>query len=155
MMTREAMAALVGPLLDERGLELVEMQLIPGRRPILRVFIDSAQGVDLADCAEVSRGIARKLDALEPQASEYALEVSSPGMDRPIWSLEHFRRFRGENLRFELKEPRGGRFRFEGRIDSVDGEVVRLRVQDGEALELTVDAIQSACLEMDPWKGRR
>ncbi|MCK4306141.1 MAG: ribosome maturation factor RimP [Candidatus Eisenbacteria sp.] len=153
MMTREELAALVGPMLEERGMELVEVQSIPGRKRKLRVFVDSAGGVNVGNCAEISREIARKLDAL-PAFGNFVLEVSSPGMNRPIWSLEHFRRFLGERLYFETKEPRNGQIRFNGWIESVEGDVIRLRVENGGVLELSVDAIRGAHLDIDPWKGR-
>lgn len=154
MITREKMADLLDPLLADHGLELVQLQIIPGRRRILRVFIDSPAGVSVGDCAEISREISRRLDA-DPTSGDYVLEVSSPGMNRPIWSLEHFKRFTGQALNLETKEPRDGRVRFAGTIESVAGDVVRLRTSSGELVELAIDEIESARLNMDPWQGRR
>jgi ribosome maturation factor RimP len=154
MITRETMTALLDPLLTDHGLELVELQIVPGRRRLLRVFIDSASGVNVGNCAQISREITRRLDA-DPAAGDYVLEVSSPGMNRPIWSLEHFRRFAGEAVRFELKRPRDGELRYTGTIEGVSGDLVQLRVKGGEVLELAVDEIESARLDIDPWQGRR
>jgi len=148
------MVALIEPLLAEQGLELVELQIVPGRRTTIRLFIDRATAVNIGDCATVSRAIARLLDAQQPPVDNYMLEVSSPGMHRPVRTLEHFQRFQGEPVRFELSEPRDGQVSFEGRIESVEGEVIKLRVRDGRLLEVALDAIRSARLDRDPWKGR-
>ena len=155
MISRESLVALVEPLLAQRGLELVEFQLVPGRRHILRIFIDREGGVNVGDCAELSRAIARQLDAQQPPVDGYVLEVSSPGMHRPVRTLEQFKRFQGEQLRVELHEPRDGQTIFQGRIESVEGNEVRLRIADGQLLEVTLEAIRSAHLDIDPWKGRR
>jgi len=155
MLTRERITSLVTPELTERGLELVGLQLVPGRRRIVRVFIDRAGGVNVGDCAEVSRALARRLDAELPGAGNYVLEVSSPGMNRPVETVDQYRRFMGERVKLELKDPREGQMHFEGTIESVEGERIRFRVKDDQILELTVDAIASAHLEIDPWKGRR
>ena len=155
MMTRDAIAQLIRELVEERGLELVEFQNVAGRRRALRIFIDGPQGVTVRDCAETSRQIARRLDAEDNMAGDYMLEVSSPGMNRPIHTPEHYRRFQGERLRVELKKPRDGRVSFEGRIESAEWDVVKIEMQDGKLLELTVDQIQAARLDRDPWKGQR
>lgn len=155
MISRESLLALVEPLLAQRGLELVEFQLVPGRRHILRVFIDRAAGVNIGDCAELSKAIARQLDAQQPPVGSYVLEVSSPGMHRPVRTMEQFKRFQGEQLRVELHEPRDGQASFQGRIESVEGDGIKLRMADGQLLEVAVDAIRSAHVDIDPWKGRR
>ena len=118
------------------------------------VFIESATGVNVGNCAQISREISRKLDA-DPAGGDYVLEVSSPGMNRPIWSMEHFKRFTGEAVRFETKRPRNGEMRYSGTIEGVSGDVVQLRIRGGELLELAVDEIESARLDIDPWQGRR
>jgi ribosome maturation factor RimP len=155
MISRETLTELAEEVAGSQGLELVEIQLVPGRRQVLRVFVDGPHGIRVEECAAVSRQLMRRLEAIGPQAGDYVLEVSSPGMNRPIWSLEHYRRFQGERLRFELKEPRAGRLRFTGRILAVDGERVRLEIEGGEILELTAEEIHSARVQLDPWKGRR
>lgn len=155
MMTRDALDRLITELIEEKDLELVEFQIVAGRRQTLRIFIDGPQGVTVGDCGSVSRAIARRLDAEEKMTGEYVLEVSSPGMNRPIHTPEHFRRFAGERVRVELKEPRDGRVNFEGEIESAEGDVVKIGLQDGEVLELTMEQIQAAHLDRDPWKGQR
>ncbi|MBM3317590.1 MAG: hypothetical protein FJY75_07025, partial [Candidatus Eisenbacteria bacterium] len=108
--------------------------------------------VDVAACARMSREIARRL---EGSLESYRLEVSSPGMQRPVSTLEHFRRFAGERLRFDLREPRAGRVRFHGAIRAVEGTRVVLDTEEGEEFRVGVDEIAEARLEMDPWKRAR
>ena len=154
-MLREKVADLVEALLRNRDLELVEIQLVPGRRQIVRLFVDRQGGVSVADCAELSRQISRKLETEPVVPGNYVLEVSSPGMNRTIWSLEHFRRFRGEPVRIQLREPQGGRRHFGGKIDSVEEDIVHIRLAEDEFLDVAVDQIETARLDMDPWKARR
>ena len=155
MVTKDEVTALIRSLLEGSGTELVQVQLSRGRKHVqIRVFIDRPDGVTVADCAELSHAISRKLEAGPEIGTEYRMEVSSAGMDRPIWSMEHFRRFQGERVRFELMEPREGRVRFTGHIESVSGERVRFRTQQGEVIEVTEGDLAAANLELDPWKRR-
>jgi ribosome maturation factor RimP len=155
MITKDEATALIRSLLEGSGIELVQVQLSRGRKHVqIRVFIDRADGVTVADCAKLSHAISRKLEAGPEIGTEYRMEVSSAGMDRPIWSMEHFRRFQGERVQFELVEPREGRVRFAGHIESVSGERVRFRTQQGELIEVTEGDLAAANLELDPWKKR-
>jgi ribosome maturation factor RimP len=153
MIGLEELETLVAPLVEQEGLELVRIQLVRGHHQAqLRIFVDQERGVTVGDCARLSREIARRLDARPDLASAYGLEVSSAGMNRPIWTLEHFRRFQGEKLCFDLAEPRDGRVRFQGVIEAVAGDRIRLRVEGGPDLEVTADEIAAAHLELDPWR---
>jgi ribosome maturation factor RimP len=155
MIGPEEWEALVAPLIEQAGLELVKLQVVHGHRQTqLRIFVDHEQGVSVGDCARLCREIGRQLEARFGPESAPLLEVSSAGMSRPIWALEHFRRFRGEKLHFELVEPRQGRLRFRGTIEAVEGERIRLRLDEGEILELTAGEIAAANLELDPWRRR-
>jgi ribosome maturation factor RimP len=159
MLGNEELALLIRPDIEIDGSELVDVQVVPGKRRTLRIFVDRAGGVSIGDCAELSRRIARRLDRLEEQAGSYVLEVSSAGMNRPIWSLDHFRRFEGERVKIELTRPHGDQVHLTAVIGGVAGETIRLRVpagdHEGEVLDLSVDDIASARLDLDPWKGRR
>ncbi len=155
MFSREELEAVVRPLIEERGCELVEAQVVPGgRQLLLRVFVDQVGGFGIADCAELSRAIVRRLDLQPSLVTAYRLEVSSAGMNRPIWTLEHFRRFQGELVKGEFVHSLAGRTRFAGRIATVEGERIRLELAEGEQLEVPIEEIASARLELDPWKGR-
>jgi len=156
MLSKEDMVALVEPMLAGSGTELVLVQVVPGQHQTrIRVFIDRIGGVSIEDCAQLSRQIARRLDASPDGAGEYRLEVSSAGMNRPIWTLEHFRRFCGEKVHGEWREPREGCARFSGTIAAVNGEQVEVRTAEGELLTLRVGELAAARVELDPWKGRR
>jgi ribosome maturation factor RimP len=153
MIGLEELESLVAPLVEQEGLELVRIQVVRGHHQAqLRIFVDRDRGVTVGDCARLSREIARRLDERPGLAAAYRLEVSSAGMNRPIWKLEHFRRFRGERLGFDLVEPRDGRTRFHGVIEAVEGDRIHLRVEGGPALEVTAEEIAAAQLELDPWR---
>lgn len=155
MISKEELEALVAPILRDAGAELVQVQVSAGaRRAQLRVFADREGGITVGECGDLSRRIARELDRLAGLATGYMLEVSSPGMNRPIWALEHYRRFAGERLSFELAEPYEGRRRFAGTIESVEGERIRLRIAGGDLLDVELGQIAEARLDMDPWKRR-
>lgn len=135
--------ALAEPICAAHGVELVDVRLErePGGQ-VLRVLIDREgtgdtpkSGVTLADCKQVSRDLATALDVHDVIGSRYRLEVSSPGVDRPLVKLSHFVRFAGEEAKVSLREPLAGRRNFHGKLLGVDGETVRLE-QDGTEVRL-------------------
>jgi len=155
MIAKEDLEEVVAPMLEEAGAELVEIQVVPGAQQVqLRLFVDRPAGITVGECGRLSRRIARELDLLPGLAGGYRLEVSSPGMNRPIWTLDHFRRFVGESVCVVLREPHEGRTWHKGTIASVAGECIRLRVQGDEVVELGLGDIAKAHLELDAWKGR-
>jgi len=156
MIRKEELQALFAPLLEGSDVELVQVQVVPGHKQHqLRIFVDRPGGIDIGACARLSREIARLLEERLDLRGGYRLEVSSPGMNRPIWTLEHYRRFQGDRLQFDLVEPRDGRTRYQGTIAAVDGERVTLEAETGETFTLALTEIASATLDLDPWKGRR
>jgi ribosome maturation factor RimP len=122
---RERLIALIEPVVERAGFELVELEHGHGQ---VRLFIDAAAGVKLDDCATVSREVSRLLDAEDPIPHAYTLEVSSPGLDRVLRTRAHFDRFRGAQVLVELKEPRDGRRRYTGKLMSVDATGIALEV---------------------------
>lgn len=99
------LAELIAPVLDNSGLELVEIQIAGGaRHPIVRVFIDKPGGVTIDDCAAVSRRYAVELDHAEVMDTSYTLEVSSPGLDRPLLTPADFRHRQGLEIQVRLKD---------------------------------------------------
>jgi ribosome maturation factor RimP len=143
---RERLIALIEPLLQRLGFELVELEYGGGRsHATLRVFVDGAAGVTLDDCARVSREISALLDAEDPIACPYTLEVSSPGFDRVLRTRAHFDRFRGARVFVELKEPRAGRRRYTGTLLSVDEGGIALEV-DAQQVAMTFGEIGKARL---------
>ena len=153
MITKEQLESLVAPVLRDAGAELVQVQISPGgKRTLLRFFVDRTGGITVGECGQLSRRLAQELDREPGLAAGYVLEVSSPGMNRPIWTLEHYRRFAGERVVLELARPHDGRTRWTATIEAVEGERVRLGLTGGGSLELGLEDIVAARVERDPWK---
>ena len=135
----EEMRALIEPIVDDHGLELVDVDLRRGRAPwTLRVIVDTQEGdgrVPVEQCARISREIGSHLDAGDLIPARYTLEVSSPGFDRVLTREKDFRAACGREVKLETRAPRDGRRRFRGRLVSFDDEVARLLV-DGEEVEI-------------------
>ncbi len=114
--------AIVGPTIESMGFELVRVMLTGGRRPTLQIMAERADGSGMSvdDCARISRTISAVLDVEDPIAGEYTLEVSSPGIDRPLTRLKDFRRYAGFEARVDMAAPIDGRKRFSGRLLGVD-----------------------------------
>lgn len=126
------------------GFELVGVEYIRSRSPILRVYIDSENGITVDDCADVSRQISSVLDVEDPITTAYNLEVSSPGMDRPLFTIEHYRRFLGEEINVSLRIAVGNRRNWKGTIKSVeDNEMITLTI-DGKDEIFALSNIQKA-----------
>lgn len=149
--------------LEELGYEVVEIRWGgSGRRPILKIRIDRqdagiGNGVTVDECATVSRALEAHLDEREDFSSQYVLEVSSPGVDRPLVRSRDFERFRGEKVALNGKEPLAGRAtRLEGELlgleeEGPDGEVVRIRLPGGEEVGVPRSEIRKAHLVFT-WK---
>lgn len=134
------------PAIEGQGYELTDLELrIGGRDGVIRVFIDKPEGVGLEDCEAVSRQVSALLDVEDPIPGHYVLEVSSPGLDRRLTKIEHFRRFAGEDVRIKLRFPVAGRRNFQGPIRAVDDENIEVEV-DGQSHQLPIATIASARL---------
>ena len=145
-MTSEELMALLEPAVEGLGYELSDLELKLGARDgLIRVFIDKPEGVGLDDCEAVSRQVSAVLDVEDPIPGHYVLEVSSPGLDRRLTKVEHFRRFTGEDVRIKLRFPVEGRRNFRGAIRAVDDENVEVEV-DGQSHRLSIASIASARL---------
>ena len=107
--------ALIEPAVAVLGYELVGVQYVPGgRRGLLRIYIDSEVGITLEDCEQVSHQVSGLLDVEDPIHGYYSLEVSSPGLDRPLFTPDHFRRFAGRRLKVKMNTSLSGRRNFSG-----------------------------------------
>ncbi len=143
---RERLIALIEPLLERLGYELVELEYSAGRaHGVVRLFIDKAGGVGVGDCERVSREVSALLDVEDPIPSAYTLEVSSPGFDRVLRTQAHFERFAGARVFVELKVPRAGRRRYTGTLLSVDATGIAVEV-DKERVEIRYEEISKARL---------
>src|SRR5262245_5534394 len=102
-MLRDQLSELLGPVVADLGYELWELEFAPrAGGGLLRLYIDSPEGISLDDCERVSRAVSETLDVADPIAGHYTLEVSSPGLDRVLRTRAHFERFAGERVRLEM-----------------------------------------------------
>lgn len=140
----EQLQALLAPVVEALGYECWGVEFLSqGRHSLLRVYIDHANGVLVDDCEKVSRQISGVLDVEDPISSEYTLEVSSPGMDRPLFTLEQFARYAGELVKIKLRSPFEGRRNFQGLLRGAEEQDVVVLVDDHEYL-LPIDLIDKA-----------
>ena len=126
---------LISPSLEANGFDLVRVRLMGDQRPTLQIMADRADGstITVDECADISRVVSAILDVEDPIRSAYTLEVSSPGIDRPLVRRKDFERFAGYEARVETRLPIDGRKRFRGRLLGLDGDDVRLALDKGEA----------------------
>ena len=148
-------ADMLAPTVASLGLELLGVEYLPAPGgATLRVYIDvpaeegAARAVGIDDCEAVSREVSAQLDVEDPISGNYTLEVSSPGVDRPLFEAAHFARFTGEQAKVGLKLPQDGRRRLTGRIVSVEGDTVTFDV-DGQPFAVTMGNIDKARLVPD------
>ncbi len=128
----DALQRLIEPTLEALGFEVVRVLVMGQQRTTVQVMIERADRTVLTveHCAEASRVLSAVLDVEDPIQGAYTLEVSSPGIDRPLTRLADFERFAGHLARVETVRPVDGRRRFKGRLAGVDGEAVRLELSE-------------------------
>ncbi len=143
------LTGMLEPLVTDLGYEFVGLEYSSNpKNPVLVLYIDKPDGIAVEDCESVSREVAAVLDVEDPIPGHYVLEVSSPGLDRPLFTPDHFTRFAGEVAQVSVFAPVAGRRRFKGRILRVEGDVVELE-QDGAAVRLEHANIAKARLVPD------
>jgi ribosome maturation factor RimP len=146
---------IVTPVLASMGLELVEVEYKrEGKAMILRLFIDREGGITLDDCADVSREVSEILDVEDVIPGKYSLEVSSPGLDRPLKRASDYERFRGRLVKvrtYELLADDDGNRRktFLGELLGLEGGVVRLHLKEGQTAGIPLEKIAKANLEFE------
>ncbi len=136
----------VEPAIAALGYELVGVEY--NRQPknsLLRVYIDSEDGITLEDCERASHQLSGVLDVEDTIPGRYTLEISSPGLDRPLFTAQHYERFAGRRARIRLAVPLQGRRTFTGILHGVDGTDVLLEVDDHET-RIALDSIEQARL---------
>ena len=136
---------LLQPVIEALGCQLWGIDLQSGAKTkLLRVFIDREGGViGIEDCEKVSRQSSSILDVEDVINGEYILEVSSPGMDRPLYEIGHYQKYIGEDISLKLRFPYEGRRNFKGRLTSVDGDEIVMVATDHEFL-FPIEAIEKA-----------
>jgi ribosome maturation factor RimP len=146
-------AALLAPTVASLGLELLGVEYLPAPGgALLRLYIDTPEGdarpVGIEDCEATSREVSAQLDVTDPISSNYTLEVSSPGVDRPLFTAAQFARFAGDQAKVALKLPQDGRRRLQGRIARVEGDAIVLDV-DGNEARVAMENVEKARLVPD------
>jgi ribosome maturation factor RimP len=135
---------LLRPTVQTLGLELWGIEhLMRGRSSLLRIYIESDQGITIEDCERVSRQVSGILDVEDPLPGEYTLEVSSPGLDRPLFSFEQYQRFVGEVVNLRLRAPIDGRRKFKGVLEKAEADQITLTV-DGALVNIAFAQIEKA-----------
>ena len=149
MADTEALTRLIEPELKSLGYDLERVAFIGGRSdPTLQIMAErpETRQLDLGDCETISRRLSDVLDAADPIEESYRLEVSSPGIDRPLTRLKDYDDWAGHEARVTLAEPMDGRKQFSGTIRGADGGAVRILGKDGKDYALPFDSIASAKL---------
>jgi ribosome maturation factor RimP len=126
------MAEIITPVIEDLGYELVRVRLMSGKNTILQIMADKPEGgIEVDDCAKISTAVGATLDVEDPIVDEYALEVSSPGIDRPLTRLKDFENFEGYEAKIETTELIDGRRRFKGQLAGIEGNDVLINVEEG------------------------
>ncbi|WP_251358358.1 ribosome maturation factor RimP [Kangiella sp. TOML190] len=137
---------IIRPAVEATGFEFWGLEyLAQGKHSVLRVYIDHENGIDVDNCAEVSHQVSGVLDLEDPIQGYYNLEVSSPGMDRPLFTEEQFARYQGESAELRVSVAVNGRRKFKGTIEQVDNGVISLLV-DGESYQILCQQVEKAHL---------
>lgn len=142
---------LIEPAAKAEGLELVRVKMMGGKSdPTLQVMAErpDTRQLTLDDCARLSRRLSEVLDEADPIEEAYRLEVSSPGIDRPLTRLKDFEDWKGHEARISLREALDGRKQFTGDLIGVEGDTIRIEVQNIGEARLPFDKVHSAKLLM-------
>lgn len=145
--TNQFLTDLVRKVVEPMGYELLGVQYLSGQAggSLLRVYIDSEHGILLEDCTKVSHQLSGVLDVEDPIPGEYNLEISSPGMDRPLFTLDHYQRFVGGQVDVRLLSAVDGRRKLKGKLIGVEGDLIQVEV-DGEVRSVSFDQVREARL---------
>ncbi len=137
---------LIEPIVEGLGYECVGIEYNPHpKNGLLRVYIDREQGIDIDDCSKVSHQISGVLDVEDPIQGNYNLEVSSPGLERPVFKLKQFEQYIGSIVKINLYKPVNNRRKMMGKILAVNGENIQLDV-DGQIFDIPFQSISKANL---------
>ena len=143
----ERVQRLLEPTVTSLGYELLGVEyLSQGKHSRLRLYIDSPDGIGLEDCTMVSHQASGVLDVEDPIKGQYALEVSSPGLDRPLFTPAHYEKYIGQQVKLRSKLPVNGQRNFAGEIHAVENEDIYISMENGEELKIACHEIDQANL---------
>ena len=126
------LAEIITPVIEDMGYELVRVRLMSGKETALQIMADKPDGgIEVDDCAAISTAVSATLDVEDPILDAYTLEVSSPGIDRPLTRLKDFEMFEGYDAKIETDELIDGRRRFKGILAGIDGDEILINVAEG------------------------
>lgn len=138
------------PIVDSLGYELIDVEyLAGGNRAKLRLFIDKEGGVTLDDCEKASRYVGYALDVEDPMPTPYVLEVSSPGLDRPLKKPSDYERYIGRLVKIKTKVPVNNQMVFIGRLSGIINQKVEIKLDGEKDLSISLDDIRLARLEVE------
>ena len=144
-MGETGLSKLIEPVVQDLGCELWGIEkLQQGRQVVLKIYIESADGITVDDCARISRQVSAILDVEDPIPGEYMLEVSSPGVERRLFKPEHFDVCKGEKVQITLRQAFDGRRKFKGVLCGLEDEEVVIRVDDAQEIVLPISSIERA-----------
>ncbi|MCT4606764.1 MAG: ribosome maturation factor RimP [Marinisporobacter sp.] len=145
----EVVEELVLPFIQDTELELVDVEFVKeGQNWFLRVYIDKLDGVTLDDCQHVSEYISEKLDEVDPIEQNYYLEVSSPGLDRPLKKDKDFERYKGRGVEVHLYQSLNGKKRIEGELVGLENEFIVLKMDSDEELKIPREKVSKVKLSV-------
>ncbi len=142
---------LINPVVEDMGYELVGVEYVSsGKHSILRIYIDTEHGIGIEDCEKVSHQLSAIFDVEDPIATQYNLEVSSPGIERPLFNIGHYQRFLGHDINLRMVRPIDGQRKFRGTISSVSevNNTIEL-VTELAPVTLDINMIEKANLVAD------
>jgi len=140
------MAEIITPVIEDMGFDLVRVRLMGGKYHTLQIMAERPEGgIEVDDCARISTAVSATLDVEDPLTEAFTLEVSSPGIDRPLTMLKHFAAFEGYEAKIETNDLIDGRKRFKGILAGVDGTEVLINVEEG-TIGLQFDRLADAKL---------
>ncbi|CAM4010088.1 ribosome maturation factor RimP [Pseudoalteromonas byunsanensis] len=129
----QELTAMLEPAVEALGFELLGLEFVQaGRHSTLRVYIEHENGITVDNCADVSRQVSAILDVEDPITNEYDLEVSSPGVDRPLFKQAHYEKAQGEEVRVRTKLPQDGRRNFKGDLVAISSDMITISVDGAE-----------------------
>lgn len=148
--TADRITAIGKEVAEKNGLELVHCHMAGSKRsPVVRVFIDKPGGVTVEDCADVSREMEAILDREDLIPTSYVLEVSSPGIERELFTIDDFKRFAGQNARIKTGRPIRGQRNFTGRIASAENGMIDFEDRTSGLVQIPFEAVVKANLMVD------